>query len=188
MKKRTGLWGALTAFLGSGGAGAARCGQEDGARLRRVCEVQEATARDLIHIGHRLEAVEKEVTAIRPTSEEYRQMRERVRGAGTFGYWLFRIGGVVLSAAAGFGAAYTWLTGRLRLRSHLQYGREDHHAPVAPAGGAFLLLVLFKSRRHSRRLDGLICSKPELSDNVITVPPCTFYVGAVPLIVDWSVA
>ncbi|MFC6488044.1 hypothetical protein [Nitratireductor sp. GCM10026969] len=79
---------------------------------KKVYEVQEATARDLIHIGHRLEAVEKEVTTIRPTSEEYLQMRERVRGAGTFGYWLFRIGGVVLSAAAGFGAAYTWLTGR----------------------------------------------------------------------------
>lgn len=79
---------------------------------KRMYEGMESTARDLLKISHRLETVENEVKAIRPTSDEYLQMRERVLGAGKLGYWLWRIGGVLLSAAAGFGAAYTYLTGR----------------------------------------------------------------------------
>lgn len=79
---------------------------------KKVYEVQEAAAKDLIHITHRLENVEREILSIRPTSEEYRQMRDRVAGAGTLGTWLWKIGLAVVSIAGWIAAAYTWLTGR----------------------------------------------------------------------------
>lgn len=79
---------------------------------KKVYEAQEATSRDLIRINHRLENVENEVRAIRPTSEEYLEMRNRVRGAGTLGRWLWK-GVLALFAVAGWVvSAYTWLTGR----------------------------------------------------------------------------
>jgi hypothetical protein len=40
------------------------------------------------------------------------QMRERVMGAGTLGRWIWRLGTIIVSAAAGAAAAYTSLTGR----------------------------------------------------------------------------
>jgi|GEM_PF-3178291 len=79
---------------------------------KKVYEVQEATARDLIRISHRLENVENEVKAIRPTSDEYLKMREQVRGAGTLGRWLWIAGGIVISGAGWLVLLYTKITGR----------------------------------------------------------------------------
>ncbi|WP_349366794.1 MAG: hypothetical protein ABL311_04725 [Nitratireductor rhodophyticola] len=79
---------------------------------KKVYEAQEATARDLIRISHRLENVENEVKAIRPTSEEYLRTRDQVRGAGTLGAWLWKVGMVLIAVAGWIVSAYTWLTGR----------------------------------------------------------------------------
>ncbi len=68
---------------------------------KKVYEAQEATARDLIRISHRLENVENEVRAIRPTSDEYLRMRDQVSGAGTLGTWLWKIGWWLLLAPGG---------------------------------------------------------------------------------------
>ncbi|WP_265518983.1 hypothetical protein [Nitratireductor luteus] len=75
-------------------------------------ESHEATAKDILLISHRLETLEKEVTAIRPTSDEYLKMREQVRGAGTLGRWVWRIGIGVITVAGWIVGAYTYLTGR----------------------------------------------------------------------------
>jgi hypothetical protein len=79
---------------------------------RRGYEAQERTERAMIGIDHRLIAVEKSVEAIRPTTEEYKQVRNNVAFAGKLGQVLWSIGKALLSAAAGAAAAWYALTGR----------------------------------------------------------------------------
>lgn len=86
--------------------------KEAAASRKHNYQVQEGMARDLIHITHRLENVEKEVSAIRPTNEEYLQYRERVRGAGILGIGLWKLGGVILAAAGWLYSVYLIITGR----------------------------------------------------------------------------
>ena len=79
---------------------------------KKVYESQEATGREIIHIHHRLDAVEKSVDAIRPTTEEYKLVRNNVVFAGRLGQTLWSVGKALLSAAAGAAAAWYALTGR----------------------------------------------------------------------------
>lgn len=79
---------------------------------RRSYEAQERTEREMIGITHRLAAVEKSVEAIRPTTTELERVRDRVVFAGALGRALWGIGKALLSAAAGFAAAWYALTGR----------------------------------------------------------------------------
>jgi hypothetical protein len=64
------------------------------------------------HIEADLTTVKRKVEGVEQVTEDVKKMRERAFGAGTFGVWLWRVGGVVISFAAGLAAAYTWLTGR----------------------------------------------------------------------------
>lgn len=79
---------------------------------RRSYETQERTEREIIGITHRLAAVEKSVEAIRPTTAELERVRDRVIFAGSLGKALWGAGKVLISAAAGFAAAWYSLTGR----------------------------------------------------------------------------
>lgn len=83
-----------------------------GESRKRQYESQEKMSREMLDISYRLQTVEKQVEAFAPTSREYEQMRDRAIGAGTLGRWLWRIGGLLISAAAGAAAAWTTLTGR----------------------------------------------------------------------------
>jgi predicted RNase H-like nuclease (RuvC/YqgF family) len=56
--------------------------------------------------------VKKTIEEVEAVTVEVTTLRTKAQGAGTLGYWLLRAGTVILSGAAGFGAAYTWLTGR----------------------------------------------------------------------------
>lgn len=79
---------------------------------RRGYEAQERTEREIIGITHRLAAVEKSVEAIRPTTAELERVRDRVVFAGSLGKALWGVGKALISAAAGFAAAWYALTGR----------------------------------------------------------------------------
>lgn len=67
---------------------------------------------DILSFGHRMDKLETSVDAIKPTTAEYAQVRDRVIFAGTLGKWMWSIGKVLLSVAAGFASAYYALTGR----------------------------------------------------------------------------
>lgn len=75
---------------------------------RRLDEVVDRTAK----LEGAVAAVERTMGEVQSVTDGVKKMRERALGAGTLGHWLIRIGGVILSAAGGFAAAYTWLTGR----------------------------------------------------------------------------
>lgn len=79
---------------------------------RRGYEAQERTEREIIGINHRLDAVEKSVDAIRPTTAELERVRDRVVFAGKLGKTLWSIGKALISAAAGAAAAWYALTGK----------------------------------------------------------------------------
>lgn len=79
---------------------------------RRGYEAQERIEREMIGVKHRLETVEKSVDAIRPTTAELERMRDRVMFAGSLGRFLWSVGKLILSAAAGAAAAYYSLTGK----------------------------------------------------------------------------
>lgn len=75
---------------------------------RRLDEVVMRTTsleNDVIGVKNKVERVEG-------VTDEIRALRQQALGAGTLGVWLWKIGGWVITAAAGFMAAYTWLTGR----------------------------------------------------------------------------
>ena len=75
---------------------------------RRLDEVVLRTG----HLEADMSTVKHKVEGMETVTDDIKIMRERARGAGTLGVWLWRIGGGILSAAGGFAAAYTWLTGR----------------------------------------------------------------------------
>jgi hypothetical protein len=87
-------------------------GREAAESRKRGYEAAEATRIEIIGIKHRLDAVEKGIEAIKPTTVEYAQVKDRVVFAGALGRGLWAFGKVVLSAAAGAAAAYYSLTGR----------------------------------------------------------------------------
>lgn len=60
---------------------------------------------DMLAVKNKVEGVEK-------VTVEVTSLRTKAEGAGTLGRWLLRAGGWLLSAAGGFAAAWTMLTGR----------------------------------------------------------------------------
>ncbi|MCT7375471.1 DUF1515 domain-containing protein [Chelativorans salis] len=75
---------------------------------RRLDEVVMRTT----HLESDMMSVKGKVESVQTVTDDIKQMRQQAVGAGTLGVWLWKIGGWVIGAAAGFMAAYTWLTGR----------------------------------------------------------------------------
>lgn len=67
---------------------------------------------DVLSAKNRIDKVERDTSDMKTVTDDVRIMRERAFGAGALGVWLWRLGGMILSAAGGAAAAYTWLTGR----------------------------------------------------------------------------
>lgn len=87
-------------------------GQEAAESRKRGYEAQEEVRIQIIGITHRLDNLEKAVDAIKPTTAEYAQVRDRVVFAGSIGRGLGSVGKAMLSAAAGAAAAWYAITGR----------------------------------------------------------------------------
>lgn len=64
------------------------------------------------HLETDMQGVKNRVDKVQGVTDEIRALRQQALGAGTLGVWLWKIGGWIITAAAGFMAAYTWLTGR----------------------------------------------------------------------------
>lgn len=64
------------------------------------------------HLESDMSATKNKVEGMEKVTVEVTTLRTKAEGAGTLGYWLLRAGGFILSAAGGFAAAYTYLTGR----------------------------------------------------------------------------
>lgn len=60
---------------------------------------------DMSSIRHKVDGMEK-------VTVEVTTLRTKAQGAGTLGRWLLIAGGWLLSAAGGFAAAWTFVTGR----------------------------------------------------------------------------
>lgn len=87
-------------------------GKEAAESRRRGYEAAEATRLEIVNIKHRLDGLERSVDAIRPTTAEYAQVRDRVAFAGSLGKALWAVGKQLLAAAAGAAAAWYAITGR----------------------------------------------------------------------------
>lgn len=87
-------------------------GEQAAESRKRVYETQEKIEREMIHLNHRLDAVEQKVEKITPTTEEYQNVRDKVVFAGRLGRWLWATGKVLISAAAGATAYWYAMTGR----------------------------------------------------------------------------
>lgn len=64
------------------------------------------------HLESDVSSIKAKVEDMEQVTIEVKTLRTKAEGAGTLGRWLIKIGGWVLSAAGGFAAAYTLLTGR----------------------------------------------------------------------------
>lgn len=62
----------------------------------------------------RLKALEVSLGVVQPTINEFVTMRERARGAGALGRWLWAIGGAVLTIAFWIVSNLSWLVDKLR--------------------------------------------------------------------------
>ncbi len=87
-------------------------GREAAESRKRGYEAAEAMRMEIHHIKHRLDGLEKAVDGIKPTTAEYAQVRDRVLFAGKLGGAVWGIGKVIISATAGFAAAWYSMTGR----------------------------------------------------------------------------
>lgn len=87
-------------------------GREAAESRRRVYQAQEETRIEIVNLKHRMDGLEKAVDGIKPTTAELERVRDRVRFAGKLGQGLWAIGKALLSAAAGFAAAWYSITGR----------------------------------------------------------------------------
>lgn len=87
-------------------------GKEAAESPRRVYQAQEELRLEIVGIKNRLDGLEKSVEAIKPTSVEYQQVRDRVIFAGKLGGALWGVGKVILAAAAGAAAHWYSMTGR----------------------------------------------------------------------------
>ena len=84
---------------------------EASASRKLVHQAQEAMRLDIVHINHRLDTMDTEIKAIRPTSEEFARTQQQVMGAGKLGVWLWRIGGVVLAIGGWVYGLYLGIVG-----------------------------------------------------------------------------
>lgn len=67
---------------------------------RGVYQKLDDHGKSLLDMGHRLRSVEKSVSDATPTLEEFKTYKHQVHGAGKLGRSLWRIGAVLLAAAA----------------------------------------------------------------------------------------
>lgn len=81
---------------------------------RRLYEKIEALEKSIWNVDHRLELMEKAVTSTSPIFTEFMSYQQRVIGAGIVGRWLWRIGGILLTAAASVAATYGWLASHFK--------------------------------------------------------------------------
>lgn len=85
-------------------------GKEPAESLCRGHEAAEAARLEIVTVRYRLDG--RSVDAIRPTTAEYAQVRDRVAFAGSLGKALRAVGKQLLAAAAGTAAAWYAITGR----------------------------------------------------------------------------
>lgn len=64
------------------------------------------------HLERDMVSVKEKVDGVQHVTDDIKVMRQQAVGAGTLGVWIWKVGGWVIATAAGFMAAYTWLTGR----------------------------------------------------------------------------
>lgn len=64
------------------------------------------------HLEADVSSIKKKVEEHEQVTIEVKTLRTKAQGAGTLGRWLLKAGGWLLSAAGGFAAAWTMLTGR----------------------------------------------------------------------------
>ena len=77
---------------------------------RRQFEKLEGMERRLDRIEFRQENTEKQLGVISPTVSEFSAYKLNAQGAGKFGVFLWKLGGFILSVAAGAAAAGAWLS------------------------------------------------------------------------------
>ena len=87
-------------------------GQEAAESRKRGYEAAEATRLEIHDVKHRLDAVEKALGDIRPTTAELERVRDRVIFAGSLGKAMWSVGKALLAAAAGAAGAWYSMTGR----------------------------------------------------------------------------
>ena len=90
----------------------AQQGTEAADARKRQYEAAEKLRLEINDIRHRLDGVEKSIDAIKPTTAEYAQVRDRVAFAGSLGKALWAVGKALLAAAAGAASAWYTITGR----------------------------------------------------------------------------
>lgn len=90
----------------------AQQGIEAAEARRRGYQAAEETRREIHDLKQRLESLEKSVDAIKPTTAEYAQVRDRVVFAGSLGKAVWSVGKALIAAAAGAAAAWYAMTGR----------------------------------------------------------------------------
>jgi len=83
--------------------------QEARAARKAQYEQNERQSETLLKIEHRLQTVETFVTESRPTLQEYRDLKNKVAGAGWMGRWLYVLAGASIGFAASvFGYWRNW--------------------------------------------------------------------------------
>lgn len=71
----------------------------------------ESTDRKVDHLVWRVDALEKNLTMISPTVQEFVTYKTQAEGAGKMGRALWWFGGIVLSFSAGAAGVYQWFQG-----------------------------------------------------------------------------
>lgn len=79
----------------------------------RQFEKLEGIERRLDKIEFRQEAMEKNLGVMSPTVAEFATMKMQAQGAGRFGVFLWKLGGLILAAAAGAAGMWTAISNHL---------------------------------------------------------------------------
>lgn len=80
---------------------------------RRTYEKLEGWERRLDRIEYRQETMEKMLGVMSPTVQEFATMKMQAAGAGRFGVFLWKLGGLILAAAAGAAGMWTAISNHL---------------------------------------------------------------------------
>ena len=78
---------------------------------RRVYQKLDQQGHAIAEMWSRVEALEKSMNEMSPTVAEFVTRKTQVVTAGKLGLGLWKLGGVILTAAAGFAGALAWLQG-----------------------------------------------------------------------------
>lgn len=83
---------------------------------RRTHEKMDALGKEMHSMRSDIQSLTSRVTAIEPTWQDYLTKQQQVRGAGTLGRALWRIGGWLLSAAVALAGLWAWLSNHITFR------------------------------------------------------------------------